>query len=130
MANNDNTKKKGAAASTTTPEQKTTRLNFNDNCSFNQRLKLLDYLLEHGSITTSEARQKLDIYYPPARIKELRQAGYLISLVWIIWISDYGIKHRIGKYILTQKQPVESDNEGEVAAWDTTRYLIAPMGFV
>lgn len=116
MTHNDNTKKKGAAASTTTPQNKTSKPNFNDNCSFNQRLKLLDYLLEHGSITTSEAREKLDIYYPPARIKELRQAGYLIHLVWIIWISDYGIKHRIGKYVLLQKQPVESDNESEVAA--------------
>ena len=115
MANNDNRKIKGLAAQTTNPETKTTKLNFNDNSAFNQRLKLLDYLLEHGSITSSEARDKLDIYYPPARIFELRQAGYLIVRVWDNWTSEHGIKHRIARWVLTQKQPVERDNESEAA---------------
>lgn len=115
MTKNENTKNKGAAASTTTPKAKTTKPNFNDNSAFNQRLKLLDYLLERGSITSSEAREKLDVYYPPARIFELRQAGYLIVTIWDNWTSDYGIKHRIGKYVLTQKEPVELDNESEAA---------------
>jgi Helix-turn-helix domain len=106
-------KNKGAAASTTTP--KTIKPNFNDNSAFNQRLKSLDYLLEHGSITSSEAREKLDIYYPPARIFELRQAGYLIVTIWDNWTSEHGIKHRIGRYVLTQKEPVESVNASEVA---------------
>ena len=113
MAKNDNTKNKGAAASTTTP--KTTKLNFNDNSAFNQCLKLLDYLLEHGSITSQIAREKLDIYYPPARIFTLRQNGYLINTIWDNWTSEHGIKHRIARYVLTQKQPVERDNESEAA---------------
>lgn len=116
MAKRENTKNKGVAASTTTPKAKTIKPNFSDNSLFNQRLKLLDYLLEHGSITTQKAREHLDIYYPPARIKELRDAGYLIHTVWIIWISDYGIKHRIAKYVLMQKQPVEAINNSEVVA--------------
>ncbi|MDX1915068.1 MAG: helix-turn-helix domain-containing protein [Methylophilus sp.] len=87
---------------------------FTDNSAHNQRLKLLDYLLEYGSITTSEAREKLDIYYPPSRAKELRQAGYLINTVWVSWTSDYGIKHRIGNYVLTQKEPVKTINSSEV----------------
>ena len=115
MANIENTKNKGLAA-TANPDIKTTKPNFNDNCSFNQRLKILDYLLEHCSITTQQARELLDIYHPPARIKELRDAGYLISTVWNSWTSGYGIKHRIARYVLTQKTPVESDTESEVAA--------------
>jgi hypothetical protein len=59
MANNENTKNKGLAAQTANPETKTTKPNFNDNSAFNQRLKILDYLLEHGSITSSEARKKV-----------------------------------------------------------------------
>ena len=114
MAKRENTKIKGLAA-TANPDTKNTKLNFNDNSAFNQRLKSLDYLLEHGSITSSEAREKLDIYYPPARIFELRQAGYLINTVWDNWTSVHGIKHRIAHYILTQKQPVERDNESEAA---------------
>lgn len=75
----------------------------NDNSTSNQRLKILAYLNEHSSITTREAREKLDIYNPPARIAELRQAGYLINTVWVTWSSDHGIKHRIGKYVLVRK---------------------------
>jgi Helix-turn-helix domain len=108
-------KNKGAAAQTTTPETKTTKPNFNDNSAFNQRLKLLDYLLEHGSITSSEARERLDIYYPPARIFELRQAGYLIVTIWDNWTSEHAIKHRIARYVLTQKEHVEAVNESEAA---------------
>ena len=115
MAKRENTKIKGLAA-TANPDTKNTKLNFNDNSAFNQRLKSLDYLLEHGSITSSEAREKLDIYYPPARIFELRQAGYLINTVWDNWTSEHGIKHRIARYVLTQKEPVESDKDSMVAA--------------
>lgn len=89
--------------------------NFNDNSAFNQRLKLLDYLLEHGSITSKKAQTDLDIYYPPARIKELREAGYLINTIWDSWTSEYGIKHRIARYVLVQKEPIESVKLSEVA---------------
>lgn len=108
MAKHNNTKKKGAAALTTTPKIETIYVNFNDNSAHNQRIKLLDWLLEKNSITTKQAQTELDIYYPPARIRELRQAGYLIETVWDYWISEYGIKHRIGRYILIQKQPLAS----------------------
>ncbi len=114
MAKRENTKNKGLAVAAN-PNTKTTRLNFNDNSAFNQRLKALDYLLEHGSITSSEAREKLDIYSPPARIFELRQAGYLLNTVWDNWTSEHGIKHRIARYVLTQKQPVENVIKSEVA---------------
>ena len=111
----ENTKNKGLDADTTNPETQTTKPNFKDNSAFNQRLKILDYLFERGSITSNEARERLDVYYPPARIFELRQAGYLIVTIWDSWTSEYGIKHRIARYVLTQKQPVESVNASEVA---------------
>ena len=116
MAKNENTKAKGLAAQTANPESKTTKPKFTDNSAHNQCLKLLDYLLERGSITSAKAREKLDIYYPPARIFELRQAGYLIVTIWDNWTSEHGIKHRIARYVLTQKQSVESVIESEVAA--------------
>ena len=100
-------KNEGLDADTTNPETKTTQYNFNDNSELNQCLKLLDYLLEHNRITTKQAQEKLGIYYPPARIFTLRK-NYLIHLDWVIWIDEHGIKHRIGRYTLMQKQPVES----------------------
>ena len=114
MENNENSKKKGLDADTTNPDTIKHEPKFTDNSVHNQRLKLLDYLLERGSITTSEAREKLDIYYPPARKFELCKAGYLIEMIWDNWTSDYGTKHRIGRYVLTQKQPVEMINNSGV----------------
>lgn len=108
-------KNKGAIASTTTLKNKTIKPNLTDNSAFNQRLKLLDYLLERGSITSAEAREKLDIYYPPARIFTLRQNGYLINTIWDSWTSEHDIKHRIARYVLTQKEPIEAANESEAA---------------
>ncbi|MDO9151678.1 MAG: helix-turn-helix domain-containing protein [Methylotenera sp.] len=109
MANNENTQNKGVAVDATTPKAKNIKPKFTDNSLRNQRLKLLDYLREHGSITTSQARELLDIYYPPARAFELKKEGYLITTIWDSWVSEYGIKHRIGRYVLTQKQPIESE---------------------
>ena len=115
MAKNEHTKNKGLAASTTNPKAKTTKANFNDNSSKHQCIKLLDWLFERGSITSSEAREKLDVYYPPARIFELRNDGYLIQTVWDIWISEHGIKHRIARYVLMRKEPLENLELSEVA---------------
>lgn len=109
MGNNEHTKNKGVDVYTTTPKTKTLKSNFTDNSLHNQRLKLLDWLLERGSITTKQAQLHLDIYYPPARIKELRKAGYVINTLWDSWISEHGIKHRIGRYVLTKKQPIETE---------------------
>jgi len=111
MAKRKNPKDEGAAASTTTP--KTTKPNFNDNSAHNQRLKLLDWLLEKGRITTDQAREHLDIMSPAARIFELKDAGYLIVTFRGGWTSEFGIKHSVAKYVLTQKEPVERDNESE-----------------
>lgn len=115
MTKRKHPKNKGAAASTTTPKTKVIKGNFNDNSKFNQRLKLLDWLLEKGSITTAQARQNLDVMHPAGRCKELRDAGYLLNTVWDNWTSYYGIKHRIARYVLTQKEPVEAVNESEAA---------------
>lgn len=109
MTNNENTQNNGVAVDATTPQAKTAKPKFTDNSLHNQRLKLLDYLREHGSITTSQAREILDIYSPPARAFELKREGYLITTVWDNWTSDYGIKHRIARYVLTQHQPVISE---------------------
>ncbi len=115
MVKNENSQTKGLAALTTNPDTTKHKPKFTDNSTQNQRLKLLDWLLERGSITTSEAREKLDIYYPPARKFELCQAGYQIAMIWDNWTSEYGIKHRIARYVLTQKQPIETISTSEVA---------------
>ena len=112
----DHTKIKGVAEPTTTPQTKTLKGNFKDNSTFNQCLKVLDWLLEKDSITTDQAREHLDIMHPAGRIKTLRDAGYLIVTVWVTWKSEHGINHRVAKYVLQRKEPLESVNNSEVAA--------------
>ena len=114
MDNNTHTIKKGLAALTTNPDETTSKIDFTDNSVLNQCLKLLDYLLEYGRITTKQAQEKLGIYYPPARIFTLRKS-YLIDLDWVVWVDEHGINHRIGRYTLMQKQPIETINNSEVA---------------
>lgn len=111
----DTTKNKGLAADTTNPQTTPTKKpKFTDNSSFNQRIKLLDWLFERGSITTAQAREHLDIMSPAARILELKRQGYLIVTIWIDWVSGFDIRHRVAKYVLTQKQPITSNQESKV----------------
>lgn len=83
---------------------------FTDNSAHNQRSKLLDWLFERGSISTSEARENLDIMSPAPRIMELKRKGYSIVTVTDNWTSPHGINHKgIARYVLTQKQPIDSE---------------------
>jgi hypothetical protein len=109
MLNNENTKNKGVAVDATTPQAKSAKPKFTDNSLHNQRLKLLNYLCEHDSITTSQAREFLDVMSPAARILELKRLGYLIATVWDSWTSAYGIKHRIARYVLAKGEPLVSE---------------------
>ena len=105
------TKTKGLTASTINPDTTKHKIKFTDNSVQNQRLKLLDWLLEKNSITTTQARANLDIMSPAARILELKKHGYLINTVPAEWISEHGINHKgVARYVLTQKQPVEMIN--------------------
>lgn len=110
MFNNENTKNKGVAVDATTPKNKTTKPKFTDNSLHNQRLKLLHWFFEKGAITTAQAREQLDIMHPAGRVRELKARGNNIVTVWDSWTSEHGIKHRIARYILVQKQPIQSIN--------------------
>lgn len=109
MTTSENSKNKGLAATTTNPKTKTTKPKFTDNSTQNQCLKILDWLFERGSITTAQAREHLDVMSPAARIMQLKQAGYLIVIAWDNWTSEHSIKHRIARYVLTQKQPIDCE---------------------
>ena len=112
----DHTKNKEAAVDATTPDTTTTKRNFKDNSSSNQCLKILDWLFEKGNITTTQAREHLDVMSPAARILQLRKAGYLIIRINDNWTSNHGINHKgVARYVLTQKEPVETIIASEVA---------------
>ena len=86
--------------------------NFKDNSAINQRKKLLDFMREHGSITTAQARAELDIMSPAPRIMELKRMGHNIITVWDDWTSEFDIRHRIARYVLLS--PMQSDDINSV----------------
>lgn len=65
-----------------------------------QRGRLLQYLQQHGSITTLQARQILAVMSPAPRIKELRESGYSIKTNWVKDTDSAGVEHRQGLYVL------------------------------
>lgn len=88
----------------TPPEKKAAleaiRAQFKGTDGDTQRAVLLEALQTLASVSTYEARRDLDIYYPPARIKELRDDGYRILTHWQVVTTDAGIDHRVGLYVL------------------------------
>jgi hypothetical protein len=68
------------------------------NSAKSQRARLLKFFETCPRISTIEARQKLGILSPPARILELR-LRYLIDTVWIKQPDSNGVLHRVGLYI-------------------------------
>jgi len=63
-----------------------------------QRALILTWL-KANSLTTQQARTKLDIFHPAGRVQELRRQGHNIITHWKTVKTD-GKKHRIAKYVL------------------------------
>lgn len=72
-----------------------------NNTASAQRARLLD-ALRRESLTTLEARSKLDVLHPAARVMELRRRGHSIVTVWTVDITTEGRPHRVARYILRQ----------------------------
>lgn len=72
---------------------------YNPNSAASQRRRLHDYMREQP-ITTIEARRDLDILAPAARIKELRDRGFLIHKQMVDQETQCGRKHKVAKYFL------------------------------
>ncbi|OOF45931.1 transcriptional regulator [Rodentibacter trehalosifermentans] len=74
----------------------------NTTSSQEQRLFILRSLEERPH-STHELRAK-GIYYPPARIKELRDKGYAIDTFYRDETDSTGLTHRVGVYVLHQNE--------------------------
>ena len=65
-----------------------------------QRMKILAYCLENGSITVRDAVVKLGINSPTKRISEMRHCGYDVQTVEETRIKDNGEKVRYNRYFI------------------------------
>lgn len=62
-----------------------------------QRQRLLEALF-CGSVSTLDARKRLDIMHPAARIKELREMGFNIVTHWALEPTKGGKLHKVARY--------------------------------
>ena len=67
-----------------------------------QTFLLLDYLLEHGSITGMECVNDLGVMNYKGRIADLRKQGYIIDTEWEDGKNRYGRKVRYARYVLVR----------------------------
>lgn len=77
----------------------------------NQRQMVLQYIHEHGSITSYEAYIDLGITQLATRIKELKEEGYQFSYTWITKKNRYDKPIRFKKY----KLEVTNENRNPIA---------------
>jgi hypothetical protein len=64
-----------------------------------QAIKVLS-ALRNGSMTSSEIYHDVGVIHPPARIYDLREAGFQILTIWDIDHLPAGDAHRVGRYVL------------------------------
>ena len=87
----------------TSPEKKAAleaiRDEFKGTASHSQAARLLEALSRY-SITTYEAMRHLDVYHCPARILQLRKRGHNIITHWQTVVTEAGVRHRVGLYVL------------------------------
>lgn len=65
-----------------------------------QRQRQLAAMERLQNVSTFECSRCLDIYYPPARKRELVLMGHPVKLTWRDVTTEAGERHRVGVYYL------------------------------
>ncbi|QBJ79585.1 helix-turn-helix domain-containing protein [Aquitalea sp. USM4] len=83
-----------------------TKANSTDTSADAQRYRLLT-ALRQGPVTTFDARDRMNILMPAARVKELRLSGYKIDTIRIQLMDQNGHRHSgVAKYVLIREGSV------------------------
>ncbi len=77
--------------------------NGNDNSASAQRSRLLAALIK-GPLSTLEARKRLDVLHPAARVQKLRNSGHIIDTIRGTDITPEGFPHRVAFYLYRGKE--------------------------
>ncbi|MCB2035757.1 MAG: helix-turn-helix domain-containing protein [Ottowia sp.] len=92
----------------TSPEKKAAleaiRSEFTGTDGHSQSRRLLAALARFP-INTFEAMRYLDVYHCPARVLQLRKAGHRIFTHWQTVVTEAGVRHRVGLYVLHSGGP-------------------------
>ncbi|TCW63404.1 MULTISPECIES: helix-turn-helix domain-containing protein [Burkholderia] len=79
------------------------QVHYSSNDAAAQRHRILDFLRQYGSLSTLDARHKIDVLHPAARILELRRIGVEISTIWTQEATPEGGWHRVARYHLMRE---------------------------
>ncbi|MCA8275247.1 helix-turn-helix domain-containing protein [Burkholderia sp. AU30280] len=88
------------AAARASAAKKIFRTQSSGNDAAAQRARVLDFLRQHGSLSTLDARYLIDVLHPAARVMELRRFGHEIATVWSHETTPEGGEHRVARYHL------------------------------
>ncbi|MCW5144302.1 helix-turn-helix domain-containing protein [Burkholderia cenocepacia] len=80
--------------------QNKAQAHYSSNDTAAQRHRILDFLCHYGSLSTLDARHKIDVMHPAARVMELRRLGHEIETIWSHETTPEGGKHRVARYHL------------------------------
>lgn len=69
-----------------------------------QEMRVLNYMLDNGSITSWEAIKEFGITRLSAKIFNLRRDGYFIENEWEHSINRYGDKVKYARYVLNKEK--------------------------
>lgn len=70
----------------------------------NQREKVLNYITQHGSITSYQAYLELGITQLATRISELKEQGYKFTDEWVTKKNRDGTVVSFKKYMLVKEE--------------------------
>ena len=69
-----------------------------------QERRVLEYILDNGSITSLQAQQELGVISLPKRISELRRKGIEIESKMVTVPNRYGERCRVCQYYLDEEE--------------------------
>lgn len=86
----------------------TSSRNYNDETGLPQALRILDYLANHGRLTTIDAR-RMGIMHPGMRVCELRKRGAPIETARTYQADETGAVHFVAVYLWRGQDARQAD---------------------
>lgn len=84
-----------------------------------QETRVLNYMLDNGSITSWEAIKEFGITRLSAKIYNLRREGYFIENEWEHSINRYGDKVKYVRYVLNKEKTFDFSTKEQ----DLSKYI-------
>lgn len=72
--------------------------------TLSQQAQILEYLKSHRGISQAEAIDAFGCYRLSARIKDLRDRGFYVSVIMEDGVNRFGRPTRYARYFLSKKQ--------------------------